>query len=63
MYRKGKYTEQSSSKTFTAGIDALRQYPYQNKQWHLHAIEFHHKEKEEAEKLRNLVFDFLENIS
>lgn len=60
-YRKGKYTEQqNSSGTWTAGIDAMRHYSYQDKQWHLHAIEFHHKDKIEAEKLRDLVFKFLE---
>lgn len=61
-FRKGKYTEQNSdSKTWSAGIDALRQYDYQDEQWHLHAIEFHHKDKIEAEKLRDEVFNWLES--
>jgi hypothetical protein len=45
--------EQSGSGTWTAGIDAMRSYPFQDTQWHLHAIEFHHKVREEAEGLRN----------
>jgi hypothetical protein len=61
MYRKTICTEQNpDSKTYTAGIDALRKYSYRDEQWHLSAIEFHHKNEAEALKLRDLVFDFLE---
>lgn len=60
MYRKAKYTEQNpDSKTYTASIDALRLYGYQDKQWHLSAIEFHHKDEAEAIKLRDAVFEYL----
>ena len=60
MYRKAKYVEQNpDSKTYTAGIDALRRYPYQDEQWHLSAIEFHHKDEAEAVKIRDKVFEFL----
>lgn len=45
--------EKSDSGTWTAGIDAMRSYPFQDTQWHLHAIEFHHKVREEAEALRD----------
>jgi hypothetical protein len=61
MYRKAEYTEQNpDSKTYTAGIDALRSYPFQDKQWHLSAIEFHHKDEAEAVRLRDHVFALLE---
>lgn len=46
--------EQSGSGTWTAGIDIIRSYPFQDTQWHLHAIEFHHKVRQEAEALRDL---------
>jgi len=60
MFRKSKELEQNpESKTWTAGIDVLRQYPYQDKQWHLSAIEFHHKDRAEAKALRDKVFDWL----
>lgn len=45
--------EHHESGTWTAGIDVLRSYPYRETQWHLCAIEFHHKVKEEAEALRD----------
>lgn len=45
--------EQSGSGTWTAGIDIIRSYPFQDTQWHLHAIEFHHKVRQEAEALRD----------
>jgi hypothetical protein len=60
VYRKAPYTEQNpDSKTYTASIDAMRQYDYQDRQWHLSAIEFHHKDEAEAVRLRDLVFDLL----
>lgn len=47
--------EQAESGTWTAGIDVFREYPGGWKAgWHLNAIEFHHKVKEEAEALRDL---------
>jgi hypothetical protein len=54
MRSSGQAEQNPSSKTWTAGIDALRQYPYQDRQWHLHAIEFHHKDKAQAEALRDV---------
>jgi hypothetical protein len=59
MYRKSSYIEQQiESRTYTASIDVLRNYGYRD-EWHLSAIEFHHKDKNEAEKLRDQVFDLL----
>jgi len=54
--RKSESEQNADSKTWTAGIDVLRQYSYQDRQWHLSAIEFHHKVKEDAEALRDKVF-------
>jgi hypothetical protein len=59
--RKSKSSEKSPSGTWTAGIDVLRQYPYQDQQWHLHAIQFHHEDKDEAERLRDGAFIALSN--
>jgi len=59
-YRKAAYIEQQpDSKTYTASIDARRLYSKPDYEWHLSAIEFHHKDKDEAVKLRDAVFDML----
>ncbi len=56
--RKSQFTEKSKSSTYTAGIDICRNYGYKE-DWHLNAIEFHHKDEVEAIKLRDKVFKFL----
>ena len=43
MRSAGPAEQQHESRTWTAGIDVLRSYPYQDTQWHLHAIEFHRR--------------------
>jgi len=53
MRSSGEPEQNSSSSTWTAGIDVLRTYSCQDTQWHLHAIEFHHKVREEAVALRD----------
>ncbi len=60
-YVKSPYVEKSKDDTFTAGIDVWRNYGgFSGEQYHLSAIEFHHKNEAEAVKLRDLVFDFLD---
>lgn len=62
-YSKSPYVEQSKDGTFTAGIDIMRNYgSFSGEQYHLNAIEFHHKNEAEAVKLRDLIFDFLEKL-
>lgn len=57
--RASEHVEQHDS-TFTAGIDVLRNYDQWNgPQWHYSAIEFHHKDKEAAEHLRDAVLRLL----
>lgn len=51
----------SPSNTWTAGIDVLRSYPYQDAQWHLNAIEFHHKVKQTAEAWRDEYLNIMVN--
>jgi hypothetical protein len=58
-YRASKYVEKSESKTYTAGIDAMRHYDYCDRQWHICAVQFHHKDEAEAVKLRDRVLTFL----
>lgn len=43
--------------TFTAGIDAVIADTFGQPDWHLNAIEFHSKNKEESERWRDFVFD------
>ncbi len=59
----GEAERNRSSGTWTAGIDAMRHYPGQDEQWHLHAIEFHHKDKAEAERLRDEWFTLRAQIA
>jgi hypothetical protein len=54
--RASRHTEQNpDSKTWTAGIDALRQYDFQDRAWHLSAVEVHHKNEQEAIRLRDTI--------
>jgi hypothetical protein len=51
--RSSGRAECSLSKTWTAGIDALRRYPYWDESWHIHAVEFRHKDKAEVEAIQD----------
>lgn len=56
-WRKGKYTDgPNESKFYSSGIDAQFLDGQGNPDWHFHAIEFHHKDKAEAERLRDFAF-------
>lgn len=51
-----KYTDgPSESGYFTAGIDTACKDIFGKPDWHFHAIEFHSKDKAEAERRRDLV--------
>ena len=50
----GPAIQHRDSKTWTAGIDVFRNYDRgAGPEWHLNAIEFHHKDRHAAEALRN----------
>lgn len=61
-WRKGKYTDgPNECGYFTAGIDATIPDIFGKQDWHLHAIEFHSKDRNEAERRRDFVFDAIVN--
>jgi len=61
--RKSKYTDgPNSSEYFTAGIDIAID-RYGKPDWHYHAIEFHSKDKAEAEMRRDIVLAALGRIT
>jgi hypothetical protein len=52
LFRSGATEMARDSRTWTAGIDAMRRYDGRD-QWHLSAIEFHDKDRAAAERLRD----------
>jgi hypothetical protein len=62
-WRKGKYTDgPNECGYYTAGIDASMLDIHNTLDWHLHAIEFHSRDKDMAERRRDLVFKLLTEI-